>query len=399
VLIVLAGAVAWAVLWIDGERLRNLAVSYIERQGGVELEIERVERTVGLSPRIEVHNLRLRQPEFTDSPLLEIDYAAFNLDLLSLLFEPVTLREVVVESPMVVLPVADEGLLYWGPVIADLMERLRRFDWSIHGFSVVGLEVEALHTVHDARALLTAASIEGAMPHVADLTLRMREISGDLRAALPLPINGTLVIDEVRLQHTDADLPVTLEADGHIGSRPLRIRARSANVLKGDPNARGALEAALELGASTLHVNGTASRGAEPHFDLGFEIAVKQLARLRDSDVRFRLSDEGLAWNVSEIDAAVGDATAGGELRIERRDPRPLLTGALQLAGFTFGPSRDGGDSAADPPDPAAERDASGAENPRSAHPSIQSNNTAGAQDIHRMNTGHSHPRLPSANL
>jgi uncharacterized protein involved in outer membrane biogenesis len=363
VLIVLTGAVASAVLWIDGERLRNLAIGYIERGGRAELEIERVERTVGLSPRIEIHNLRLRQPEFPDSPLLKIEYAAFDVDLFSFIFEPVTLREVVVESPMVVLPVADEGLLYWGPVIADLIERLRRFDWSIHGFSVVGLEVEALHTVRDARVLLTAASIEGAMPQVADLTLHMRAISGDLRAALALPINGTLVLDEARLRHTDAELPVILEADGHIGSRPLSLRARSANVMKDDSNTRGALEATLELGASTLHVNGTASRGAAPHFDLGFDIAVKELEHLRDSDVRFRLRDEGLAWNVSEIDAVVGDATASGELRIERRDPRPLLTGALQLAGFTFGPSREGGDAAAEPQPsptgPSTQRDAS----------------------------------------
>ena len=112
VLCAFGAALVAAVLLVDGERLRNLAVDYIERSGSVELEIERVERTVGLSPRIEVHGVSLREPEFTDSPLLEVDYAAFNVDLLSFLFEPVTLRDVVVESPMVVLPVADEGLLY-----------------------------------------------------------------------------------------------------------------------------------------------------------------------------------------------------------------------------------------------------------------------------------------------
>ena len=116
-----AGAVTAAVLFIDGERLRNAAIDYIERSGSVELEIERVERTVGLSPRVEVRGLSLRAREFTDSPLLEIEYAAFNLDLLSFLFEPVTLRDIVVESPMVVLPVADEGLLY-GKDFRSLLE-------------------------------------------------------------------------------------------------------------------------------------------------------------------------------------------------------------------------------------------------------------------------------------
>jgi uncharacterized protein involved in outer membrane biogenesis len=363
VFLVFGGVLASAVLLIDGERLRNAVVDYMERRGGVQLEIERVERTVGLFPRIEVHNLNLRQPEFTDSPLLEIEYAAFDLDLLSLLFEPVTLRNVVLESPTVVLPVADEGLLYWGPVLADLIERLRRFDWALHGFRIDGLEVEASHTVRDARVLLTAASIEGAMPHVADLTLRMRDINGDLRSALPLPINGSLVIDEATLRHADQDLPVTLEADGHIGSRPLTLRVRSGNVLKGDPNLRDAIDATLELGTSTLRVNGTASRGAEPHFDLGFEIGIEAWAPMPDSDVRFRLSDDGLAWNASDINAVVGDAMASGELRVERRDPRPLLTGAVQLAGFAFGSSRNSGASDADPhaspSDRAANRDAS----------------------------------------
>ena len=111
VVCVITGVLAASVMLLDGERLRNAAIEYIERRDGVELEIDRLERTVGLSPRIELHGLRLRQPEYTDSPLLEIDHAAFNIDLLSLLFEPVTLRDVIVESPMVVLPaVADREL-------------------------------------------------------------------------------------------------------------------------------------------------------------------------------------------------------------------------------------------------------------------------------------------------
>lgn len=349
VIFVCAGVLASAALVIDGERLRNAAIDYIERRDGVELEIERVERTLGLSPRIEVRGLRLRQPEFTDSPLLDIEYAAFDLDLLSFLFEPVTLRNVVVESPIVVLPVADEGLLYWGPVIADLIERLRRFDWALHGFRIAGLEVEALHTVQDARVLLTAASIEGAMPHVSDLTLRIGGLGGDLQVAVPLPIEGSVAIDELRLRHTDdAALPVTLEADGRIGSSRLKIRARSGNVLKGPPNARSALDATLELGASTLRVNGTTSRGAGPHFDLGFDIAVEDRAGMPDSDVRFRLQDEGLAWNIRDIGAVVGEAMASGSARIERRDPRPLVTGTLELTGFSFGSNANSGDSASD---------------------------------------------------
>lgn len=347
VVCVITGVLAASVMLLDGERLRNAAIEYIERRDGVELEIDRLERTVGLSPRIELHGLRLRQPEYTDSPLLEIDHAAFNIDLLSLLFEPVTLRDVIVESPMVVLPIGDEGLLYWGPVLADLLERLRRFEWALHGFRVVELEAEALHTVRDARVLLTAASIEGAMPQVADLALHMRQLSGDLEAAFPLPLKGKLEIDEARLQHADGALPVTLDVSGRVDARPLRITARSGNVLKGEPNARGPLEATLELGASRMQLNGTVSRGSGPHFDLGFDVAVKDLARVPDATIRFRISDEGLAWNIHELHAAIGDATASGELHVERRDPRPLLTGSLQLAGFAFGSQVTGGDEAA----------------------------------------------------
>ncbi len=343
VLCLFAGVFASAALLIDGERLRHAAIDYIERRDGVQLEIERVERTIGWSPRIEVRGLKLRQPEYPDSPLLDIEYAAFNLDLLSLLFQPVALHDVVVESPMVVLPVADEGLLYWGPAIADLIERLRRFDWALHGFSIVGLEVEALHTVRDARVLLTAASIEGAMSAVSDLTLRIRELGGDLQVALPVPIDGTVIIDELRLQHADAALPVTLEADGHVGSRPLSLRARSGNLLKGDSTTRNAVDATLELGASMLHVNGTASRGAQPHFDLEFALDVQDLASLPSSNVRFRLSDDEHAWDVSNISAAFGDAMASGGLRLERRDPRPLLSGALRFAGFELGSTNTSG--------------------------------------------------------
>ncbi len=348
VLCLLAVAFVSAALFIDGERLRSAAIEYIESRDGVQLEIERVERTIGLSPRIEVRGLKLRQPEYTDSPLLEIDYAAFNLDLLSFLFAPVTLHDVVVESPMVVLPVADEGLLYWGPAIADLIERLRRFDWALHGFSISELEVEALHTVRDARVVMTAASVEGAMPDVADLTLRIRELGGDLEAALPLPIDGSVAIDELRLEHIVAELPVTLEADGRIGSRPLSLRARSGNLLKGDSTARNPLDATLEVGASTLHVSGTASRGTGPHFDLEVDLEVQDLASLPASSATFRLSDDEHAWDVSDINAMIGDAMASGALRLERRDPRPLLSGALRFAGFDFGSSKasDGSNSA-----------------------------------------------------
>ena len=69
--------------------------------------------------------------------MLEIEYAAFNLDLLSFLFEPVTLRDIVIESPMVVLPVADEGLLYgkdfglfWSDAPLRVSGRLRKPDVS-----------------------------------------------------------------------------------------------------------------------------------------------------------------------------------------------------------------------------------------------------------------------------
>jgi len=352
----LVGALASAVLFIDGERLRKAAINYVERSGGVELEIERVERRVGLSPRIEVRGLSLRAPAFTDGPLLEIEYAAFNLDLLSLLFEPVTLRDIVVESPNVMLPVADEGLLYWGPAIAHLLERLRPFDWALHGFSIVDVETEALHTVRDARVLMTATSIEGTMPHVSDLTLRIREIGGDLETTLPFPITGSVDIAEVRLLHTDSELPVTLEADGRIGSRPLRIRAHSGNVLKNDATARNALNATLELGRSTLQVNGTASRGAQPHFDLEVDIDVDDLARIPDSQVRFALKDDGNAWNLGDVTAVIGDATIRGGFRVERRDPRPLLTGALKIAGLELGSGEHSGDSVAEPA--AAPRDA-----------------------------------------
>jgi uncharacterized protein involved in outer membrane biogenesis len=372
VLVAFAAAAVAAALFIDGERLRSVAVGYMQRSGVV-LEIERVERSVGLSPRIEVRGLVLREPEFTDSPLLEIEYAAFNLDLLSFLFEPVTLRDIVIEKPMVVLPVADEGLLYWGPAIASLMERLRRFDWALHGFSIVELETEALHTVRDARVLMTAASIEGTMPHISDLSLRMRDIGGDLEATLPFPITGSIDIDEARLLHTDSESSVTLEADGRIGARPLRIRAHSGNVLKGDPNARNAINATLELAASTLQVDGTVSRGAEPHFELGVDIGVDDLASLSDSHVRFALSDEGEAWNLSDLAAAIGDATVSGGLRIERRVPRPLLTGALKVAGLELGSTERSGDSEAstrDVRDPAVDRDdSSGSSENRRASP------------------------------
>lgn len=358
-------ALVAAVLLIDGERLRKVAIDYIESGGGVDLEIERVERTIGLSPRIEVHGVRLRQPEFTDSPLLEIEYAAFDVDLLSFLFEPVKLRHVVIESPLIVLPVADEGLLYWGPVIADLLERLRRFDWAVHGFSIVELEIEALHTVRDARALMAVASVEGTMPHVSDLALEVRGLSGDLETALPVPATGSIEIDELKLFHPDA-MRVGLEANGRIGERPLTARAEIGNLLKGDPAARGAVQATFELGASALQVNGTASRGAGPHFDLDVDLAVKDLAKLAESQVRFGLSDDGDAWDMSDISAAIGGATVAGALRLERREPRPLLTGALKIGGQWFGSAErsDAGAAAAgasSSPEAAAAPDDAGA--------------------------------------
>ena len=57
VVCVITGVLAASVMLLDGERLRNAAIEYIERRDGVELEIDRLERTVGLSPRIELHGL------------------------------------------------------------------------------------------------------------------------------------------------------------------------------------------------------------------------------------------------------------------------------------------------------------------------------------------------------
>jgi hypothetical protein len=378
-----AGALGAAVLFIDGERLRSVAIDYIERSGGVELEIERVERTIGLSPRIEIRGLSLREPEFTDSLLLEIEYAAFNVDLLSFLFEPVTLRDIVIESPRVVLPLADEGLLYWGPAIAELLERLRRFDWALHSFSIVELEAQALHTVRDDRVLMTAASIEGTMPRVSDLSLRMREIGGDAETTLPFPITGSVDIAEVRLLHTDGELPVTLEADGRVGPRPFRVRAHSGNVLKGDPTARNAVNVTLELARSTLQVNGTASRGAEPHFDLEVDIGVDDLAGIPDSQVRFGLRDHGNAWNLSDLTAVIGNAMVSGGLRVERHDPRPLLTGALKIAGLELGSREQSGDSVADPS--ASPRDARDAAAERDDSVGFSDNRRADSLDIFEL--------------
>ena len=245
------------------------------------------------------------------------------------------------------------------------MERLRRFDWALHGFNIAELEIEALHTVRDARALMTVASIEGTMPHVSDLALQVRGLGGDLETASPIPLTGSIEIDELRLFHPD-EASVGLEAGGRIGERALTVRAQTGNLLKGDPAARGAVHATFELGTSTLQVSGTASRGAGPHFDLDVDLGINGLAQMPSSHVRFGLSDEGHAWNFSDISAAIGSGTVTGALRVERRDPRPLLTGALKIGGQWFGSTDAGGGEGAaaggsSPADRAAARDDAGA--------------------------------------
>ncbi len=217
------------------------------------------------------------------------------------------------------------------------------------------------------------------MPRVSDLTLRMREIGGDLETTLPFPSTGSVHIAELSLLHTDAELPVTLEADGRIGSRPLKIRAHSGNVLKGDPIVRSAVNATLEFGRSTLQVNGTASRGAQPHFDLAVDIDVDDLARLPDSQGRFALKDDGDAWNFGDITAVIGDATVSGGLRVERRNPRPLMTGALKIAGLELGSGKPSGDPVVDPA--ASPRDA-GDPADRNGSVSTAEDRRAGSLDI-----------------
>ncbi|MBN1240793.1 MAG: AsmA family protein [Gammaproteobacteria bacterium] len=371
-----AVAVAAAALYLDGDRLRMLAVQYAERQGGVRLEIESVERTVGLSPRIEVRNLRVREPRFEAAPLLVVEYAAFNADLLSFLFGRATLRDLAVEAPEIVLPVADEGVLYWGPALADFMRRVRRFEWAVHGFSISRLSTEARHTVEDAQVLISVDSIEGTMPRIAQLTFEARDIGGELQTTLPIPTTGSVRIERVRLFHTESATPVRLEIDGSIGPRTLRVAARSGNVLAGQAQAREPLHAVVELEQSVLRVDGTISRGADPHFDLQVDAAARNLPSFPSSDVQFALSDRGDAWHVNGLEATIGDASASGDLRIERRDPRPLLTGSLSATGVTLA-SADGADGA----DSADEANAGGDADEANAGGDADGANAAGDAD------------------
>lgn len=357
-------ALAAAIAYFDGERLRVLMVRYLERNGGLDVEIEGVERSIGLSPRIELEGVRVREPEFGAASLLEVERAAFGIDLPSLLVGPLTLRDVVIDAPEIVLPVADDGVLYWGPTIANLMQRVRGADWAVHGFEVSRLRAQALHTVGDGEATMRIASVEGTMPRVADLTLRIKRIGGELRGRLPIPVpaGGSVEIDEVRLFHTDGELPVRFEVDGRVGARALTVRARGGNALKGEADNRQPLRVSAALAESSMDVEGTISRGADPHVDLRVDIGVEALPAVPAFDARFELFDRDDAWNVEELKLTAGEATLDGHLRVERREPRPLVTGALHAVGVELGSGSRGDGGEQNPPaeQAAQRRDASG---------------------------------------
>lgn len=336
ILLVLCGAYAGLLIWFDGERIRSELTERLSVRHGVALSVDRLERSFSLRPLIRIDSMRVANAKHSDQPLIVVKSASFRLHPWTLLVGPVTLDELVIDGITLSIPVDDGGALYWDPLVEAISAWLHRFDWSLPDFTVRGLHTERRHVSRGNDLLVSAGTIEGAMPRLAELTLVATEVSANLETTLPLRLKGRAQLDRVALQRRDEELPVTLLATGRIGDKALSIDAAGGNLLDGDPMAHDPLEATIEIGPSTARVRGTMSRDAPMH--LALQVTYDEPA---DGDraplhIEAHVSDPGINWRFTDVRATQGDSTLTGILEIRNDSGRRMFDGAATVTNVEY---------------------------------------------------------------
>jgi hypothetical protein len=339
--VVAIAAYAALLLWYDGERIRSVVAERMMSRHGIALHIEQLERSFAPRPLIRLAGLRVANAGSPDHELVEIGTASFRIHPLSLILGHMTLDDVVVDGLRIIVPVNEEGALYWDPLVAAVSEWLREFDWSLPQFEIRNLQTESRNITNDNDFLVSAHRISGTMARPAELTIVASDVTADLETTLPLRLTGTAMLKRVELGRQQGDLPVTLEAEGSIGDKALSIEASGGNLLDGDPVERDPLQARIALGNTIALLNGTMSRDDMKHLDLFVSMDKPGKDGEPDLHAELNVSDPGTHWRLAEIRASLGESTLAGYAEIADRGERRFFGGTLSVANVRYPEEED----------------------------------------------------------
>ncbi|MCJ7593031.1 MAG: AsmA family protein [Woeseiaceae bacterium] len=334
VAVVVAGAGTLA--WYDGERLSVLATEHLRDSYGIALEVEQLERTFEWRPLITISHLRVSNAAATERTLVDVGAASFRIRPWTLLFDPLTLEDVAINGVTVTVPVDEEGLRYWDPLVTAVSDWFDQFDWSIRRFDLRDLRATSRHLQSENELLVSAREITGTMPRAASLTLIAAGMEVNLVTAIPLRLKGTAKIDRLELAQEGGELPVKLSIDGHVQDRLLSVRMTGGNLLEGDPSEREPVQGSISLGDVVTELQGTMSRDDARHVDVSVTTVVNSKGPAPDLALSFQLSDQDSAWQLSSIRAQQGDSELSGEIEILNRDERRKLNARLNFSQLTF---------------------------------------------------------------
>ena len=334
VAVVVAGAGTLA--WYDGERLGALATGHLRDRYGIALEVEQLERTYEWRPLITIRHLRVSNAAATERTLVDVGAASFRIRPWTLLFNPLTLEDVAINGVTVTVPVDENGLRYWDPLVTAVSNWFHKFDWSIRRFDLRNLHAEGRQLGRENELLVSAREITGTMPRAASLTLVAAGVEVNLVTAIPLRLNGTAKIDRLELAQEGAERPVKLTIDGYVQDRLLNVRMTGGNLLEGDPSERNPVQGRISLGNVVTELEGTMSRGDARHLDVSVTTVVNNKGPAPELALSFQLSDPDSAWQLSSIRAQQGDSELSGEIEILNRDERRKLNGRLNFSHLTL---------------------------------------------------------------
>ena len=116
-----------------------------------------------------------------------------------MLFSPLTLEDVAINGVIITVPVDEDGLRYWDPLVTAVSNWFHHFDWSIRRFELKDLHAQSRRLRRENELLVSAREVTGTMPRATSLTLIATGVEANLDTAIPLRLYGTAKIDRLEL--------------------------------------------------------------------------------------------------------------------------------------------------------------------------------------------------------
>lgn len=316
-------AVVVFVLVFDWNMLRGFVERKVYEQTGRELTIAGdLDVDVGLVPRIRLEKVHFANAEWATEPVMfDAAVLAFTIRLRDLLRGTITLPDVALTRPTVVLEIDTEG----------------RRNWDLKNLEEKNANEKA----------------QGSGPTVQHLLIDQGTvIYRDAKS-------GTDV--QVKLSNTEegSKLPLEVAASGKFKDMPLQAQGRGGGVLRlrnaTDPYP---LDVSLEIGETRATLAGTVTNLAGfDAMDVTLDLKGNSLAglypifgvSLPDSPpygLKSKVTHEATAWRLADLEGKVGDSDISGQFNFDSGKDRPRITAELvserldfdDLAGFIGAP-------------------------------------------------------------